>query len=443
MSKLISFNTENEQVIISSMCHSIGIRKRLSHEVSSDHFVGSKHQVLFKALKTMALNNDEFNEDTLNQYADGDFGGFKYLRKLLEAYPGSNPNIDIHIRVLLLDSAKIKAQKNELQRLQEAFDDPQINPENVIRLLDTMKQRFSNVTNQNVVRFGDTLKKEYMKDLKVRTEDGSFVGSELPELDENLAEGFALRKCSVIAARPSMGKSTLISIMSRRQVHANRSVCLVPIESGSISILDAMVADTANIDLYTLIRNPKNIDIVDKRKIMKCLDSILSNKLLHIIDDPTLTLDRLGGILSDNNYGICYIDLFERLADISIRPDAISEKLRTVQRIAKETNTHMSLIHQIHRLNTKDRDKKSTRPTMEMLKNSGGYEEIADLIVLLHREKYYNAELNEDIIELIIAKQRRGVRDKTVGYDFDGSHARLSKGYKDYKPKDTRKMDDW
>lgn len=62
---------------------------------------------------------------------------------------------------------------------------------------------------------------------------------------------------------------------------------------------------------------------------------------------------------------------------------------------------------------------------MEDLKNSGGYEEVPDLILLLHRDKYYDPELYEDHIELNIVKQRKGGKEARIVYEFEGEFCRI------------------
>jgi replicative DNA helicase len=76
----------------------------------------------------------------------------------------------------------------------------------------------------------------------------------------------------------------------------------------------------------------------------------------------------------------------------------------------------MAIVHQQRR--SSEKGGKNKKPTMEALKNSGAYEEIADLVVFMYRAKYYNPELEEDVIEYIVAKQRRGAMNKSAFHDF-------------------------
>jgi replicative DNA helicase len=125
------------------------------------------------------------------------------------------------------------------------------------------------------------------------------------------------------------------------------------------------------------------------------------------------------------------MDLWEKFTDIKIDASSIAEKLNKTQAMAKECNVHMAIVQQIKRSEDK-KGKKNKRPTIDLLKNSGGYEEVADLIIMMHREKYYDPELDDDIIEYIIGKQRRGQMNKTAYHIFDGNYGMIGDYVKAY-----------
>jgi replicative DNA helicase len=119
----------------------------------------------------------------------------------------------------------------------------------------------------------------------------------------------------------------------------------------------------------------------------------------------------LRGII--NKYGeldVCYIDLFDKLTDVNVeyKSDAlIGSKLGYLNQVAEELNIHICLLVQIHRAAVKD-TKGDHRPKIHNLKGGGAYEEVARLILLLHREKYYNHKVVDDVIEFNVGKQNNG-----------------------------------
>ena len=110
-------------------------------------------------------------------------------------------------------------------------------------------------------------------------------------------------------------------------------------------------------------------------------------------------------------------DLFDKsLPDLS--PSAISEGLNKAQAIAKEFDIHLLLLAQIRRGVERRGDK---RPTREDLKGSGGWEEVADQIIAVHRESVYDPDLEDDTMEIGVLKQRMGPFGTWFTYDYNAS----------------------
>jgi len=113
---------------------------------------------------------------------------------------------------------------------------------------------------------------------------------------------------------------------------------------------------------------------------------------------------------------IVFIDLFDRLHEVSNakfdKHEVIKRLLQRQAALAKKWNIHFCNVVQIRRPQIQGKTI-DYRPTVEMLKDSGAFEEVADLIFLLYREgRYFN--VSDDVLEVIIAKQRTGVGNKSV-----------------------------
>ena len=139
------------------------------------------------------------------------------------------------------------------------------------------------------------------------------------------------------------------------------------------------------------------------------------------------------------------IDLFGKIKDFSGSDNYARDyenKLNEVQVMARELGVHFILVAQIHREATKGKFK---RPKMSNLKNSGAFEEVADIILAVHRP-YYDPEValkdyslageahqdmleddsdlgvpndEKNIAEVIILKQRMGAQNVIVNFEFD------------------------
>lgn len=458
--KPISFNIQNEQVVIAGMIKSNENLKKIAKELKPYHFIGSKHRTIFNILKRMVDKNLEYDIDTFETLAkeDEEFGGIQYLIKIEKLFD-ENANLDYHVNILKTDSIKHHIKDRRLEKLIDSLEDPHSELTDINKQLQKIKQDINENFSDGNLLSGENLKVDYIKDYEQRKLESIFIPTGIEGLDKKLAEGMARKKCSIWSARPGMGKTTTMANIALNLIRGVKNsqgvfisepkkVILVPLETGYVSYIDIMVSilikekmeaeqDPASampsklvgLPLEKLVRYSNQITKKEDELIKWAIDEIMNNENLTVTDDPNLSLDKLEVILESGNYDVCIVDLWEKLSDIRIEAGLIAEKLNKTQAIAKEANTHMAIVHQIRRNNDKGKVKK---PTLEQLKNSGAYEEIADLVIFMHRAKYYNPDLDEDVIEYIIGKQRRGEMNKSVFHNFEGNFGRIGSYRKNY-----------
>lgn len=459
--KLISFNIQNEQLVLANMIKSNKIRRRLAKELKPYHFIGKKHRTIFNILCRMVEKNLDFDIDTFESLAaeKDEYGGASYVLKL-EALYQENANIEHHVNILKADSVKHHIKERRMEKLIDILEDPHSDVSEINQIIDQIKEEVQANFQTTLILSGIELRKNYWKDLQERRKTSIFVPSGIKGLDRWLTEGFARKKCSVWSARPGMGKTTTMANValnlsrgiknSKGEIIAEpKKVLIAPLETGHISYLDIMVsvlikerleaeAETEQsalpksmigMRLDRLVRYSDQLTDQEMSLIKWAMDEIFSNENLCFVDNPALTLDELEAILEEGNYDVCIVDLWERLADIEIDAAKLTKKLTRTQAIAKHCNVHMAIVHQQRRSDGKSKNKK---PTMEALKNSGAYEEVADLVVFMYRAKYYNPELEEDIIEYIIAKQRRGAMNKSAFHNFYADYGMIGEYRKNY-----------
>jgi replicative DNA helicase len=120
-------------------------------------------------------------------------------------------------------------------------------------------------------------------------------------------------------------------------------------------------------------------------------------------------------------YGLVLWDLFDKsLPDLS--QTSFGEGLNRAQAMARAWRTHLTLLAQIKRGVEKRGDK---RPTREDIKSSGAWEEIADQVIAVHRERVYDPDLEDDEIELGVLKQRMGAFGTWLTYGYDAPSFRV------------------
>lgn len=419
-----TFNIVNEQTVLAAMIRSKRIRRELAVQLQTRFFVGPRHKIIFQVLRVMTNRGLGFSLETFLHLArDSKFGGIQYLETLKTRFSKKPRNIKYHIQVLKRDAVKHYLKTYGLQRLSNVIGDPQTSLTQVGKTILHIRSTIKKMEEEGFVFTSEEARKEYMHDFQLRLEHSTFQPTYYKALDEMLNEGLARKKVSIWTGRPGMGKTTFAANVARRLAFHNVPTLICPIEGGKISFIDLMVSGKTDIPLEKLIKLTDSLTKEERISVKKVAKRILEHKSLDFVDAPGLNLEKLEMTLQNRDYSVCIIDLFEKILP-DLRQDTIALALNKIQAMAKEYNVHFALLHQIRRGVEKRINK---RPRIEDLKNSGGYEEVADLIFGFFRERYYNPLLGEDVFEILMLKQRRGVQNTRVAFDYDPAKAKIGK----------------
>lgn len=229
--------------------------------------------------------------------------------------------------------------------------------------------------------------------------------------------GFCKNEVITIGGRTSMGKSSLARtiLLSAGKPGSTAGVPVYSIlESGHGEVIDYLAATIARVNWHEYRKGNHTED--DK----SCLDSAvasLSSYSILIEDNPYQTPDTIRETLtkvSEEEPIAClivdYIQLMSLRKPIENRQTEIEEISRELKCIAMEFHIPVISLSQLNR-NVEYRE--NPRPRMVDIRNSGGPEQDSDKIILLHRQSYYDQQVDASIedngeAELIIAKARGG-----------------------------------
>jgi len=234
------------------------------------------------------------------------------------------------------------------------------------------------------------------------------------ELDQMLL-GFKPSELIVVAGRPSMGKT---SLMTDFVLSASREgpVIIFSAEMSFQILAERMVANFANINLHAIKQGGITEKVaIDINKALNCL----KERGIWIDDTSYITPMYIRNEFQTNpsvpkNVSCIFIDYLQLLgADMSTGRsyEDIGNITRDIKAIAKELNVPVVLLCQLNRENTK---RETHEPRLSDLRDSGKIEENADVVLLIHRPSYFNikeADIDsEDDGEafIIIGKNRNG-----------------------------------
>jgi replicative DNA helicase len=370
------------------------------------------HRVIFAKMVAMAEAKTEINLVTLStELRKGgklaDIGGTDYLVELTNsAISYSENSVRYSCREI-----KEQATKRKLRGLAEAIN----------RNIDTMSAAelqakieaaiyaMGEKKTEGPVHAKDTLK-EVMKQIEhAHTHKGCITGipSGINKLDAILC-GFNPADLTILAARPSMGKSAFAgNVVENVSVRGELPSLIFSCEMSRDQWVKRILFSLARVDGARA--RIGNFAEGDWPKMTNGFGYI-SNSKVWIDDAPGIHISELRArarrLHRKEGIGLVVVDYMQLMTgEGQSREQEISGIARGLKGMAKELNIPVIALSQ---LNRKVEERANKRPTMSDLRESGAIEQDADNILFLYRDAVYNDKANEGEAEIIVAKQRNG-----------------------------------
>ena len=295
--------------------------------------------------------------------------------------------------------------------------------ESVGDLLDDVEQRILAIRDKQGKETVVSMQKKVLDALyafdKMLKNRGAITGVETGfKLFDRMTDGLHPGEMTVIAARPSMGKTSLaMNIVEHVACDQQKPVLVFSLEMSASQLVQRLLCARARVSMQ------KFRDGFAGRGDFNQLTSVgkvLASSKLFIDDTPSISVMELRAkarrVHQQHKLSLIAIDYLQLVRSLSLRARdnrqiEISEISSGLKALAKELEVPVLVVAQLNR-NPEKRDK--GRPMLSDLRESGSIEQDADLVGLLVREGYYSQESEEgggeknNNAELIIAKQRNG-----------------------------------
>ncbi len=393
-------------------------------------FYINRHREIYKAMLRLydARQNIEYitlEEELKKALTEEEFGGLDYLTSLPDKVPYA-ATIEQHTEIIRKNSIRRKIIALSFEMNQKAFN----NMIEVPDLLDELESKVFKIT-QGDIRSEAFSIKEILNNLfnmeAFLNPDSQATGvpSGFTYLDD-LTGGFQRGEMIVIAARPSMGKTTLaLNIAKHVSVVGNIPCAFFSCEMSRQQLVQNMLCSQARIDTASL-RTGRLTEI--ESSSLATAAGQLAEAPLYIDDTPGITLRELSAkarrLVQQYDIQILFIDYLQlmtppKLGRSATREQEISVISRGLKALARELNIPVVVLAQLNREVEKRQGRQGTnKPRMSDLRESGAIEQDADVIILLHRDYYYTRrEEDRNKALLIVAKQRNGpTGDVEVAY---------------------------
>ena len=433
-------STEAEQAVLGGIMLSNQHWDGIAERVIAEDFYTFAHKAIFQTMEELMRNQTPIDLITLDQAlkAKGisdSVGGFAYLADLSNNTPNAI-NILAYAEIV-----REKAILRELIAVGNRIAENSYSPKgkDIKMVLDEAerevfaiaeKRSSSTEGPQNVLSVLESTIARIETLGKLENHNGvTGVTTGFVELDKKTA-GLQPSDLIIVAARPSMGKTTFAMNLCENAVMASdKPVLVFSLEMPAEQIMMRMIASLARVD-QTKIRTGQNLDETEWSKIASVFGMFKQKNNLYIDDSsgltPTELRSRARRVYRENNglsmIMVDYLQLMRAPAFSDNRTLEIAEISRSLKALAKELEVPVVALSQLNRTLEQRADK---RPVNSDLRESGSIEQDADLIMFIYRDEVYN-DNSEDkgVAEIIIGKQRNGPIGR-VRLAFNGQFSRF------------------
>jgi replicative DNA helicase len=230
-------------------------------------------------------------------------------------------------------------------------------------------------------------------------------------LDKLLA-GLQKSDLIILAARPSMGKTTLaINIAQNVATKEGVPVGIFSLEMSKEQLIDRMLATESGVDSWKL--RTGNLEDSDFPKINNAM-AVLSDAPIFIDDSPMVNVmemrTKARRLQSEHDLGLIVIDYLQlmsgRKGGGDNRVQEVSEISRGLKGLARELNVPVIALSQLSR---SVESRTPAIPQLSDLRESGSIEQDADVVMFIYRDDYYNKETeNPGVANILVRKHRNG-----------------------------------
>ena len=436
--KMPPHSFEAEQSVLGGLMLDNEAWDRVAERVSAHDFYSRPHRMIFSAMTRLSEQGQPIDLITLQEELErheqiDDVGGFAYLVEIAKNTP-SAANISAYAEIVR-ERAVVREMISVANDIVESGFDPQ--GRNAGELLDEAESKvFKIAASRSSASDGPqplkvVLEKtvDKIEELFRKPHNGvTGVSSGYSDLDK-MTSGFQPSDLIIVAARPSMGKTTFaMNLVEHAALTQDKPAVIFSLEMPSEQIIMRMLASLGRIE-QTRVRTGQ-LDDDDWGRLSSTMGMLLEKGKMYIDDasglTPTELRSRTRRIAREHGgISLVMIDYLQLMRVPSLsenRTLEIAEISRSLKALAKELQVPVIALSQLNRSLEQRADK---RPVNSDLRESGSIEQDADLIMFIYRDEVYHDDSpDKGVAEIIIGKQRNGPIGR-VRLTFQGQYSRF------------------
>lgn len=345
-----------------------------------------------------------------------EIGGYAYLTQISGRIPttAQAPYFIEKIRELYLLRELIRVSAG-------AIEDCYNYQGGIEEFIDGLEQRIFAVTQDRISDAAQSMKEPTREAMAIITKmmmkKGELTGisSGFKDLDQ-FTFGFQRQEMIILAARPSMGKTSLALNFAEAAAMPKKgqgvTTLVFSLEMSSAQLALRLLCSRARVNMKLLRDGLLSKQGDEQQRLLQAADEFVKSPL-YIDDSSHLSIMELRAkarrLHARSPLGFIIVDYLQLLAPTdpkTPREQQVAEISRGLKALSKELNVPVLVLSQLNR----SAEKENRTPKLSDLRESGSIEQDADVVLMLARPKDADEKFQvaADSAELIVAKQRNG-----------------------------------
>lgn len=409
-------NVEAEESVLGAVMLSADAAAVALETLQPGDFYRPAHQSVFEAILTLFDGNQAIDAITVSDWLRRNeelerVGGIPFLNHLMDTVPATS-NVGYYVEIVDETAARRRLMKAGSSVGQMAMQSDRA----IDEVLDSAEAEVFAVADRRVgeglSRLGPLLQDTLEKIEELGTLGGDITGvpTGFRDIDKKLA-GLHPANLVVVAARPSMGKSSLALNIAQNVAESDLPVAFFTLEMSREEVVQRLLSSMASVDSNKLRTGQLGPEMWQK---LARESSRLYEMPFYVDDSPDLTVTAIRAkcrrLKRKSDLGLVvvdYLQLMQGPARSDNRQQEIAEISRSLKNLARELHVPVIAVSQ---LNRQLEQRENKRPRLGDLRESGAIEQDADIVMFIYRDEYYNPDSADTrgLAEVSIAKHRAG-----------------------------------
>ncbi|HDQ74070.1 MAG TPA: replicative DNA helicase [Chloroflexi bacterium] len=413
--KMVPQNVEAEEAVLGSLLIDPEALFRVAPFLKANDFYIQKNAWIYEAILALHERREPIDFLTICDELDrreqlAEVGGAAYITQLINAVPSA-----IHVESYghIVEQAAIRRRliNAASQIAQLAYQEA----EEIDLTVDQAEQALFNVSQRRITRdltpIQEVIRSYYDRIEYLYAHQGEPLGVPTGYVDiDRMLGGLQRSDFIIIAARPSVGKTSLCLSVARNAARYGQHVAVFSLEMSKEQIVQRIVSAETGIDTQRLRMGqlqdnewPLFVEATGK----------LADLPIYIDDTPAISVLQLRTkarrLHSEHGLDLIFVDYLQLMSgDVHSenRVQEVSYISRSLKAIARELDVPVVAASQLSRAVEQRTDK---RPILADLRESGSLEQDADIVMFIYRDELYHPDTERpNIADVIIAKHRNG-----------------------------------